>query len=101
MTDFKKVLAEEGLPGERGPHLRRAAVVKNLSGKMLKTTQVNRDKDFKRDGDKPALAEPDPALLRYSVTLDWVTARGRGAQRRSAGCSSAAPPPAIKEVKSV
>lgn len=71
MTEFKKVLEDEGLPTTEDRITIVLPVVKSLDGKKLTSIRVKEGKDYKRDGVKPTLAEPTDALLRFPVLLNW------------------------------
>ncbi len=71
MRQFKEYLEEEGLPGNEERIEFLLPVVKNLNGKKLTSVRIQESKDFKRDGDKPTLADPPERLLRHPVAVNW------------------------------
>ena len=71
MRQFKEYLEEEGLPGNEERIEFILPVVKNLNGKKLRSVRIQEGKDFKRDGDKPTLANPPERLLRHPVAVNW------------------------------
>lgn len=72
MQQFKEYLEEEGLPTNEDTIEFVLPVVKNLDGgKKLKSIRVKEGKDYKRDGKKPTLDEPNDAILRHPVALNW------------------------------
>lgn len=71
MRQFKEYLEEEGLPSNEERIEFILPVVKNLDGKKLTTIRLKDGADFKRQGPKPTLGEPNDYLLKNRVTLNW------------------------------
>lgn len=71
MRQFKEYLEEEGVtdPDEQVEFV--LPVVNGLKGKKLTAVRLEQGRDFKRQGEKPRLAEPPEKLKKYPVTLDW------------------------------
>lgn len=71
MQDFKKYLEEEGLPSNEDRIEFILPVVKNLDGKKLTSIRLKEGVDYKRQGPKPTLDEPNAYLLKHPVVLNW------------------------------
>ncbi len=95
MRQFKEYLEDEGLPANEERIEFVLPVLKNLGGVKLKTVRLQDGVDFKRQGPRPTLDQPDETIKRQRVTLDWypkiqamASARGQGvlldAQRNQA-----------------
>ncbi len=86
MRQFKEYLEDEGLPANEDRIEFVLPVLKNLGGVKLKTVRLQDGIDFKRQGPRPTLSQPDETLKHQGVTLDWypkiqamASARGQGA----------------------
>lgn len=71
MQQFKEYLEDEGLPANEDRTTITLLTVKNLDGRKLTSIRVKEGKDFKRDGQKPTLDEPDAHLTQRPVVLNW------------------------------
>lgn len=71
MRQFKEYLEDEGLPANEDPIEFVLPVIKNLGSKKLKMVRLLEGIEFKKDGPKPALAEPPEYIVRHPVVLDW------------------------------
>jgi len=85
MKQFKEYLEDEGLPSNEDRIEFVLPVVKNLGRKDLKTVQLKEGVDFKKQGPRPTLSQPDEHLKRNRIVLDWypkiqalASARGQG-----------------------
>jgi hypothetical protein len=64
-------LEDEGLPSNEERIEFVLPVIKNLDGKKLTSIRLKVGADFKRQGRKPTLDEPNSFLLKHPVTLNW------------------------------
>jgi hypothetical protein len=71
MRQFKEYLEEEGLPANEDRIDFVLPVVNGLGSLKLKTVRLKDGVDFKRQGPRPTLDQPDELLSRQKVTLDW------------------------------
>jgi len=71
MQQFKEYLEDEGLPSNEERIEFILPVVKNLGGKKLTSIRLKEGVDFKRQGKKPTLDEPNAFLLKHPITLNW------------------------------
>ena len=71
MQQFKEYLEDEGLPANEDRIEFILPVVKNLDGKKLTSIRLKEGVDFKRQGPKPTLDEPNHYLLKHPVILNW------------------------------
>lgn len=71
MQQFKEYLEDEGLPSNEDRIEFVLPVVKNLDGKKLTSIRLKEGVDFKRQGPKPTLDEPNTFLLKHPVVLNW------------------------------
>lgn len=71
MQQFKEYLEEEGLPSNEERIEFVLPVVKNLDGKRLTSIRLKEGVDFKRQGPKPTLDEPNSFLLKHPVAVNW------------------------------
>ena len=71
MQQFKEYLDDEGLPSNEDRIEFILPVVKNLDGKKLTSIRLKEGVDFKRQGPKPTLDEPNSFLLKHPVLLNW------------------------------
>ncbi len=71
MQQFKEYLEEEGLPSNEERIEFILPVVKNLDGRKLTSIRLKEGVDFKRQGPKPTLDEPNTFLLKHPVLLNW------------------------------
>ncbi len=87
MRQFREYLEEEGLPtnDERIEFI--LPVVKDLDGKKLTSIRLKEGVDYKRQGAKPTVDEPDDYLVRHPVILNWYpkiqSQQSRGLSRSS------------------
>jgi len=85
MRQFKEYLEEEGLPANEDRIDFVLPVINVLGDQKLKTVRLKEGVDFKRQGPRPTLDQPDDLLNRQKVRLDWypkiqaiASARGQG-----------------------
>jgi len=71
MRQFKEYLEEEGLPANEDRIDFVLPVINGLGTLKLKTVRLKDGIDFKRQGPRPTLDQPDELLKRQKVTLDW------------------------------
>jgi len=71
MQQFKEYLEDEGLPSNEERIEFILPVIKNLGGKKLTSIRLKEGVDFKRQGKKPTLDEPNVFLLKHPITLNW------------------------------
>jgi hypothetical protein len=71
MQQFKDYLEDEGLPSNEDRIEFILPVIKNLDGKKLTSIRLKEGVDFKRQGPKPTLDEPNSFLLKHPVMLNW------------------------------
>ena len=85
MRQFKEYLEDEGLPANEDRIEFVLPVLNGLGNLKLKTVRLKDGVDFKRQGPRPTLDQPDDLLKRQRVALDWYpkiqalsSARGQG-----------------------
>jgi hypothetical protein len=71
MQQFKEYLEDEGLPANEERIEFILPVVKNLDGNKLTSIRLKEGVDFKRQGPKPTLEEPNSFLLKHPIVLNW------------------------------
>ena len=71
MQQFKEYLEDEGLPSNEEKIEFILPVIKNLDGKKLTSIRLKDGVDFKRNGPKPTLDEPNSFLLKHPVLVNW------------------------------
>jgi len=71
MRQFKEYLEEEGLPSNEDRIDFVLPVINGLGNLHLKTVRLKEGVDFKRQGPRPTLDQPDDMLKRQKVQLDW------------------------------
>jgi hypothetical protein len=71
MRQFREFLEAEGLRTEEEKVEFIMPVVKNLGRKKLKIVRLKEGIDYKKNGPRPILGEPDELLKRKSVKLNW------------------------------
>ena len=85
MRQFKEYLEEEGLPSNEDRIDFVLPVLNGLGSLKLKTVRLKDGVDFKRQGPRPTLDQPDDLLRRQRIILDWypkiqaiASSRGQG-----------------------
>ncbi len=71
MRQFREFLEAEGMRTEEQKVEFIMPVVKNLGTKKLKIVRLKEGIDFKKDGPRPTLSNPDELLRRNPITLNW------------------------------
>ncbi|NMC18694.1 MAG: DEAD/DEAH box helicase family protein [Chloroflexi bacterium] len=71
MRQFKEYLEDEGLPSNEDRIDFVLPVINGLGNLHLKTVRLQEGVDFKRQGPRPTLDQPDELLRRQKVMLDW------------------------------
>lgn len=71
MRQFREYLEEEGVKGKDDHEEIVIPAISNLGTKKLKYPQLKEGVDFKKQGQRPTLGEPDEYLLERPITVDW------------------------------
>ncbi|MGR3318297.1 MAG: hypothetical protein ACUZ8O_07415 [Candidatus Anammoxibacter sp.] len=71
MRQFREYLEEEGVKGKDDYEEIVIPTISNLGKSRLKYPQLKEGVNFKKDGPRPTLDEPDDFLLEHPVIVDW------------------------------
>ena len=71
MRQFREYLEEEGVKGKDDYEEIVIPAISNLGTRKLKYPQLKEGVDFKKQGPRPTLGEPDEYLLERPVIVDW------------------------------
>lgn len=71
MRQFREYLEEEGVKGKDDYEEIVIPAISNLGTRKLKYPQLKEGVDFKKDGERPTLGEPDEYLLERPIIVDW------------------------------
>ena len=71
MRQFREYLEDEGVKGMDEYEEIKLPCIRNFDSVKLKYPVLKQGANFKREGDKPILSEPDAYLLKHPVSVNW------------------------------
>lgn len=71
MRQFREYLEDEGVKGADEFEEIKLPCIRNFDSVKLKYPVLKQGANFKREGEKPVLSEPDDYLLKHPVSVNW------------------------------